>query len=85
MTFTVVYLQAASNHLATIWMNAPDRMAVTQAANALDVSLRNDPYACSQVFGDNSRIVVQHPLAMGFDVSDADCLVTVWAVWLLNS
>src|SRR2546426_1104310 len=36
MTFTVTYKPSAEQELADVWINAPDRQAVTAAANRID-------------------------------------------------
>ena len=81
MNFTVVYRPSATQQIAQLWNDAPDRAAVTAAANALDADLRKDPFARSESRGGNRRIKVEFPLAVYYDVSHADCLVTVHAVW----
>jgi len=41
--FTVVWSDPAQNRLTTIWINAPDRNAVTVATSAIDAALAIDP------------------------------------------
>jgi hypothetical protein len=48
MIFTVVYQPEIENDLADLWLNAPDRAAVTVAANTIDDQLRRNPYAMSE-------------------------------------
>ena len=81
MNWTVVWTTSSQNHLATVWMDAADQQAVTLAANAIDSILKQDPYSLSESRSDNTRIMVVPPLGVAFDVSDLDCLVTVWSVW----
>lgn len=81
MSYTVAWQPAAQGHLATIWTTAPDRAAVSAASNRIDDILRRDPYTQSDPGPDQGRILRVPPLAVGFDVSDADRLVTVWAAW----
>ena len=81
MTYTVVWRPPAQNHLATLWTSAPDRSQVAAAADAIDAILRVDPFAYSESRSDASRIMIVPPLAVAFDVSEDDRLVTVWAVW----
>ncbi len=84
MNYTVVWQPAAQGHLATIWTNAPDRGAVTAAANQIDIILGRDPFAQSQLGPDRGLIVRVPPIAVGFDVSEDDRLVTVWAAWRIS-
>jgi hypothetical protein len=58
-----------------------DRDLVSVAANRIDADLGDDPYAHSESRTGSSRIMIVPPLAVGYDVSDDDRLVTVWAVW----
>jgi hypothetical protein len=86
MKFTVVWLKAAQDLLAVLWMNAPNRQEITDAANAIDAQLRADPYAYSESRAtDNRRILIFPPLGVAFEVSDTDCLGTVYAVWQTKS
>ncbi len=81
MKYTVVWKPTAINELADIWTNATDRADVTAASDTIDAILRTDPYGQSESRTGPSRIMIVPPLAVSFDVSDPDCLVTVWAVW----
>ena len=81
MTWTVVWLKAARNHLADLWTLASDRQAVTDAANFMDRTLGQDPYGFSESRTGLTRIMIEPPLAILYDVSEPDCMVTVWAVW----
>lgn len=81
MTCTVVWKAAALDDLADIWTSAPDRAAVTAAADVIDATLRVDPYTWSESRSGATRVMVVPPLVVSFDVSDPDCLVTVQAVW----
>jgi hypothetical protein len=84
MIYTVVWKPAVLNDLANEWMNAPDRAAVTQAADRIDAMLRNDPYTFSESRSGSTRVMFVSPLAVAFEVSDPDCLVTVKAVWRIT-
>jgi hypothetical protein len=84
MTFTVVWQPSCLNDLATLWTTAPDRNAVAAASDIIDAVLRKDPYAFSESRSGDSRIMLVSPLAVAYDVSPDDCLVTVWAVWRTN-
>jgi plasmid stabilization system protein ParE len=81
MTYTVVWKPAAEDDLARIWNNADDRSQVSRAADTIDVILRNSPFTYSEERDSPSRVMFIEPLGVNFDVSDADCLVTVWAIW----
>ncbi len=86
MKYTVVWLKAAQDLLATIWLNSANRQDIADAANVIDAQLRVDPYAYSESRStENDRILLFPPLGVAFDVSDADRLVTVYAVWQIKS
>jgi hypothetical protein len=83
MKWTVTWLPTAIAALADLWTNAPDRAAIARAANRMDTTLKVAPLTAGEARADNSRILIEYPLAVKYDVSPADCLVTVWAVWLI--
>jgi plasmid stabilization system protein ParE len=78
MHYTVIWLPAAENDLARIWMQAPDREAVTRAAHLLDQLLRESPEAQAHPEGDHYRLAVG-PLVVLFRVLPDDCQVHVLA------
>jgi ParE toxin of type II toxin-antitoxin system, parDE len=81
MIFTVIWQPETENDLADLWLNAPDRDAVTRAANQIDAQLKADPYANSESRFGNTRVMFVPPLGVAYDIYDDDCLVAVWAVW----
>jgi len=81
MRWTVTWRSSAQNHLATLWVNAQDRSAVRAAADTIDANLARDPYAQSESRASGLRIMIVAPLAVLYEVSDDDRLVTVLAVW----
>ena len=81
MTFTVTWSGNAESRLARLWTNAPNRNAVTNAANAIDAILRTDAQNVGESRTDNRRIVHEPPLGVIFSVSVHDRKVTVLDVW----
>ena len=81
MTFTVVWRPEAERALASIWNDAADRQAVTDAADAIDALLRTDPLEVGESRVVNTRILTVSPLSAYYDVREDDRLVAVWAVW----
>jgi hypothetical protein len=67
--------------LATIWLDAADRRAVSDAANAIDRQLGSDPLIAGESRDGNSRILLEDPLVVFFDVNEDDCSVLVWGVY----
>jgi hypothetical protein len=70
----------AADELAAIWIKATNRQAVADAADAIDKQLGIDPLAAGESRLDNSRVLVEDPLAVYFDVDEEDRTVIVWAV-----
>jgi hypothetical protein len=81
MTYTVIWIPSALDELAQLWNSASDRQEVTDTADVVDSILRHDPFSHSESREENLRIMFVPPLAVLFDVSDADCMVAVRAVW----
>jgi hypothetical protein len=80
MNWTVVYLPSAEDELAELWLRSSDRTTFSSAANAIERKLRSDPLKGGEQLTSLTRVIIQRPVAMLYDVSDADRLVTVWAV-----
>jgi hypothetical protein len=81
MKHTVVWQPAAERHLADLWTNAPDRNAVATAADTIDRQLSRDPLTWGEARSGPTRIMFVPPLAVLFDLSEPDRMVSVWAVW----
>ncbi len=81
MTWTVVWRPSTTNDLTTTWLTAPDRTAITQAAHRIDSQLRNDPLNVGESRSGNERVLFEPPLAVNYEVSEDDRLVTVTGVW----
>jgi hypothetical protein len=81
MNWTVTWLPAADASLIALWINAPDRNAVTQAANQIDRDLQRDPTGVGESRPGVARIHICLPLGVLYDVDDVDHTVSVWSVW----
>lgn len=81
MSYTVTWINSALDELAKLWNRTADRQDVADAANRIDLILRSNPYAHSESREENLRIMFAPPLAVLFEISDADRIVTVRAVW----
>jgi hypothetical protein len=77
MTWTVAYRPSARDELAELWINAPDRQAVTSAADEIDLLLGSDPLNSGESRDDPMRILIEPPLAVFFDVNPDDRMVVV--------
>ena len=80
MKYTVVWTSAAEADLATIWTDADDRTAVTEAANAIDASLQEDPRNQGESRHAGVRVVFSLPLAVEFEIAEQDLSVYVLSV-----
>ncbi len=67
--------------LAQIWLNAPDRQAVTEAAYEIDRLLTRDPLNAGESREGNTRILIVEPLAVYYDVILDDHRVLIWQIW----
>ena len=85
MNYTVVWIPPAEQELAAIWMDAPDRAAVTAAAHAIDSTLRTDPEKQGESRDEGRRILLHAPLGVLYKVLPEDCLVRVLVVWHFNT
>jgi len=81
MKYTVTWLQRMQQRLAAIWLVAPDRQDVTAASNRIDRLLAIDPDTVGTLVYDDVRELIVPPLAIEFEISEPDRLVTVVAVW----
>jgi hypothetical protein len=77
MKFTVVWHTEARSELASIWLAAGDRAAISQAANQIDSSLRFSPRSQARPAGDGLGVLTVGPLEVLFSVSNADRLVKI--------
>lgn len=80
MTYNVVWQPNAEQHLASIWVAAPNREAVSEAANAIDQSLRTDPETRGESRSGNERVLIISPLLVAFEIRELDRIVSVLSV-----
>jgi hypothetical protein len=81
MNYVVRWLPTAEQRLADVWLNAPDRNAVTRAAHDIEQRLRHDPENNGESRSDGRRILFSDPLAVVYRVLSEDRLVEVLSVW----
>jgi hypothetical protein len=77
MKYTLVWQPAAEARLAEIWSTVVDRKAVTLAANAIDKALRFRPTAFGESRDASTRVLIEEPLVVVYDVSEGDRLVRI--------
>ena len=78
--YTVTYTSIAENDLTREWLNAPDRIAVNQAAYQIDRELKSDASQKGTEVREGLRQLVVPPLKVQFTVEEDDRTVTIWSV-----
>ena len=81
MNFQVFWDSDAEDELATIWIDADDRNAITTAAHRIDSVLRVNPENAGESRDEQRRILIEPPLGVTFSVSSQDRTVFVLTVW----
>jgi hypothetical protein len=84
MIFTVNWTATALQQLAAIWLAAPDRNAITVASEEIDRELRTDPDTLGRPTFATVREYRHPPLAIEFEVVEADRIVHVLSVWTVS-
>jgi plasmid stabilization system protein ParE len=78
--YTVIWLKVAESDLAQIWIDATNRKAVEEAANAIDHELANDAQRKGRPVSEGLYRLYKSPLHILFTVLVADCVVEVVSV-----
>ena len=78
--YIVVWVQSAQDELADLWMNAPNRNAVTTAAHAIDQGLGEDARDKGGELSEGLRSLFAPPLKAIFTVREDDRIVEVLRV-----
>lgn len=79
MKWTVVWIRAVQNDLADLWMAAPDRKVVEDAANWIDQALARDPQGLG-IHAADGWFLERLPLTVSYEVIPDDCMVRVLQV-----
>ncbi len=80
MNYTVEWVPSVVSNLADLWNNAPDRAAVTAAANEIDARLARDPLSQGEGREGNKRILLVAPLAVLYEVDTANRHVRIFDI-----
>lgn len=72
--------KARLQQLAQVWLDAPDRNAVSAAAAEVDRLLATDPVVVGESRAAGLRVVIVEPLMVGFAVDDEARQVVVFSV-----
>ncbi len=81
MSYDVVWRPAAEDGLADVWAAAADRAAVSEAANEVDRALAQRPWTAGESRVGTTRILIEEPLAVLYEVVEDDRRVFVLDVW----
>ncbi len=81
MTYTVVWVPAAEQELAELWINTARRREVTEAAGAIDLRLQAAPAEEGESRAHGRRILLVPPPGVTFEVLLKDRIVRVLDVW----
>jgi len=78
--YTVVWPAGAEDELAELWVAAPDRDAITAAANSIDLELSADSTTKGTELSEGLRALFAPPLRVLFAVREDDRVVEVLRV-----
>jgi len=81
MKWTVLWNIDAGNDLTEMWINSPDKSALTSAANRIDAQLAHDPLNTGESRTDDDRVHYEPPLGVLFTVDALDRKVYVVRIW----
>lgn len=82
MNYTVIWIPFAESGLASAWLAAPDRNAVTSAAHRLEQALARNPFAVGESRNASvNRTAIDLPLGIDYEIIEDDKTVRVIRVW----
>jgi hypothetical protein len=79
--YTVRWKRTAFDRLTEIWLEAPDRSAVTAAVDEVDRLLAANPHEAGESRSDEIRVLFVAPVGVFFEVHDDSLVVDVLKVW----
>lgn len=77
MSYRVRWTRSARDQLAAVWLNHPDRKAVTAAAHRIDILLARDPENQGEERPPNRRILFESPLVVVYRIDKSKNRVVV--------
>jgi mRNA-degrading endonuclease RelE of RelBE toxin-antitoxin system len=80
MSFSVDWSPDSLDTLASIWVQAQDRSAVTAAEQEISRALARNPLADGKPVSEGLYAIAIHPLRVLFEVSEKERTVTVVSV-----
>jgi len=85
MSYQVLWVPAAEEELAQLWMETPQPNRITAAADEIDARLARTPADEGESRGPGRRILLVPPLGVTFELIPDDRLVRVLDVWLFRT
>jgi hypothetical protein len=79
--YTVLWKPVAESCLSELWTIGPDRQAVADAANFIDIVLKNDADKQGEARDATRRVLLVPPIAVLYKVEEQDRKVFVLDVW----
>jgi hypothetical protein len=79
--YTVIWLPAAEQELADLWLDPAIRAEITQAANQIDGLLKYNPDRVGESRDADQRVLFVAPLGVLYRIKPLDCMVEVIHVW----
>lgn len=79
--YEVRWKRTALDRVTELWLDAPDRTAITAAVDELDRLLARDPQEAGESRSESVRIVFVPPLGVFYEIDEATQIVHVLRVW----
>jgi hypothetical protein len=85
MKYTLVWNQSAEDDLASFWLDAPSgqQTNIQEAVDIVEAALRHRPHEVGESRGDGTRLEIQSPVALSFEVHDDERTVRVLSIRLI--
>jgi hypothetical protein len=77
MRYTVIWLPLALDDLLSLWIEGPNRQAISDAANRIESILGIDPILRGETLAGALRILIADPLQIAYRILDADRIVQI--------
>jgi hypothetical protein len=80
MRYTLIWHPSAQDDLLSLWLEGPDRRAISEAADSVDGTLRIDPVLRGETLTGPLRVVIIEPLEFVYRVIEDDRIVQIVAL-----
>jgi hypothetical protein len=84
VNYRIVWQPHVEQLLIELWLAAPDRPAISEAVDALEVEFRRDPLVLGEERENGARIVFAGPLALLIQVELSQRIVFVKNIWRMG-